>query len=246
MASSDLNQLRDIARAQQGAFNGAIGSITANRLAKNFLATRQAAQAGTKQFQTILKRADAAVARIKVRSFDIMTLQDAGKADAVTIDGIGWMLNHGDGQKNGFDAAVRVCAARRDLSGLRYLLGFLPFYDTDDINTQAHRSLIDDTIRRLLTPEQVAALNEEKEASMNMPYVQRNHDAALAYFEAANDPAFLAGLNSVPVSFTDWAQLDETGANPSYPGTNSSILKLSNGMEQFQRNFVTPETFALQ
>jgi len=246
MASSDITQLRDIARAQQGAWNSAIGSITAGRLSKNFLATRAAAQSAAKNFQTILKRADAAVARIKVRSFDIMGLSDAGKADAVTIDGIQWMLNHGDGRMNGFDAAVRVCAGQRDLAGLRYLLAFLPFYDTDDINTQAHRSLLDDTIRRLLTDDQVAALNEEKEASMNMAYVQRNHDAALAYFDAANDPAFLAGLNSVPVSFTDWAQLDENGANPSYPGTNSSILKLSNGMEQFQRNYVTPDTFALQ
>lgn len=229
--SSELSMLRGLPGGQQvSAFNTSIDVLIRYRLDNAAVSCANEAQRGIARFEAIKEAADKAATAIKTRSWDAMAFSDAGKADQATINGIERMLNHGVGPED----VVAKLVERRDFAGIKYVIDSLWSIGVKDVNYTRHS--IEARVLPILSDAQRLALLEVKEVESNMASVQRNHNLAIAYFQAAQRTGFVDGKTSPPQAFTDWGQLDEQG-NYSFPN-GTSVLKLSNGYEQFQGSLV--------
>lgn len=222
-----IDTLRTTPGQQVTAFNLAIGELKRAQLDNQVLVCANAAQRATQNFMQILARADQAAARIAVAAREALLFGDAGDPSLATVNGIEAMLNHGKSP----DDIVRKLVAVRNRAGIRYVLDRLELLDIKD--TDMARRTIDSLVLSILQDDEKAALQANKEVNAQMGVsIQYNHNLALQYFNSAKLPTFVSGMVAPPQEFRDWATLDANG-NYTYP-SGSSLLKLQNGMEQFE------------
>lgn len=233
MASSEIGVLRGTPSQQVSAWNITISEIKRAQLDNAIVQCATAGQRGIQRFMDILRRADAAAARIGVAAREALLFADAADANIATINGIESLLSDGASPED----IARKLVTLRNRSGIRYLLDRIDLLDIKD--TAPTRRTIDALVAQILQDSEKAALQENKEVAAQFGVsVQRNHNAAIDFLNQTSSHTFAATRPAQPQSFTGWAVLDASG-NYSYPN-GSSILAIENGMEQFEGQLTGP------